>query len=183
MSTVCSDRKDRALPELRLRAISDSDGALLEALASPAVTGPWDTYDDPPSSMLNGRDFGGGSQVVELPDGTAIGTVSWIQIPYGPNRRSMAWSIGITLLPEHRGQRYGASAQYLLTDQLFQTSDANRVQAMTDVGNVGEQRSLERAGFTLEGVVRGCQWRDGAWHDGVLYGRLRADNPPGGRVV
>lgn len=100
----------------RLRAMSHLDGRSLKALASSAVTGPWDARDDPPSSVLNGRDFGSDSEVVELPDGNAMGTVSWIQIPYGPNWRSMAWSIGITLLPDRRGQRYRASAQYLLAD-------------------------------------------------------------------
>jgi RimJ/RimL family protein N-acetyltransferase len=69
----------------------------------------------------------------------------------------------------------GAAAQRLLADQLLSQSGANRVEADTDVGNIAEQRALERAGFTREGVVRGAQWRRGAWHDRVLYGRLRSD--------
>ena len=30
-----------------------------------------------------------------------------------------------------------------------------------------------------EGVLRGAQWRRGAWHDLVAYSRLRTDEPAG----
>ena len=46
-----------------------------------------------------------------------------------------------------------------------------------DVENVAEQRALERAGFTREGVLRGAQHRRGRWRDLVLYARLRDDAP------
>lgn len=51
----------------------------------------------------------------------------------------------------------------------------NRIQASTDVTNVAEQRALEKAGFTREGVLRGAQFRDGSWHDLFLYSLLRSD--------
>ena len=41
--------------------------------------------------------------------------------------------------------------------------------------NVVEQRALEGAGFSREGVLRGAQWRRGEWHDLVSYARLRTD--------
>ena len=50
-----------------------------------------------------------------------------------------------------------------------------RVEASTDVENVPEQRALERAGFTREGVLRRAQWRAGDWHDVVLYSKLRGE--------
>jgi aminoglycoside 6'-N-acetyltransferase len=33
----------------------------------------------------------------------------------------------------------------------------------------------KKAGFTREGVLRGTQWRAGAWHDLVIYSRLSTD--------
>jgi RimJ/RimL family protein N-acetyltransferase len=164
-----------ALPTLRLRSVVENDTALLLALAAPEVAGEWDSFDDPPEAMISGAHYGGGTNIVELPGETAVGAVSWIQVPYGPNRRSLAWSIGITILPSFRSHHYGAAAQRLLAQELFARSDANRVQADTDVGNVAEQRSLEHAGFTREGVLRGAQWRRGTWHDRVLYSLLRDD--------
>lgn len=158
-----------------MREIRKSDQPFLSTLSTPESEGEWNTFDDPPEERLRGSDYGGGARLVEIDGGTPVGLVTWIQIPHGPNRRSLAWNIGITILPAHRGRRIGAAAQRSLADFLFATSDANRVFADTDIGNVAEQRSLERAGFTREGVFRGAQWRQGAWHDRVVYGRLRTD--------
>jgi RimJ/RimL family protein N-acetyltransferase len=52
-----------------------------------------------------------------------------------------------------------------------------RLEASTDVDNLAEQRALERAGFTREAVLRHAQFRDGGFHDLVLYSRLRGDPP------
>ena len=147
------------LPMVHFRQVRDGDETLLGELGSPEVEGEWNTFDDPKESMLNGANYGGGNLVVQLEDDYAIGVVTWIQIPYGPNRRSLAWNIGITILPAFRGRRIGAAAQRNLAERLFATSDANRVGADTDIGNVAEQKSLERAGFVREGVARGAQWR------------------------
>ena len=62
-----------------------------------------------------------------------------------------------------------------MAEELFRTTDANRVEASTDVDNVAEQRSLTKAGFTREGIARGSQFRGGAYHDLIVYARLRTD--------
>jgi RimJ/RimL family protein N-acetyltransferase len=163
------------LPVVRLREIADADAVFLAELQSSLAEDPWDGYDDPPEDMLSGSAYGGGGAIVELTDGTAVGSVSWIQVPHGPNRPSLAWCIGITVSPLFRGQRIGAAAQRLLYETLFQTSQANRVEGETDVDNIAERRSLELAGFTLEGIARRANWRRGAWHDMAVYSRLRSD--------
>jgi RimJ/RimL family protein N-acetyltransferase len=96
-------------------------------------------------------------------------------VRYGPNEASRAWNVGIALIPEGRGHGYGAEAQRLLAAELFATTDANRVEASTDIDNIAEQRSLENAGFVREGIQRGAQFRAGAYHDLVTYSRLRSD--------
>lgn len=52
------------------------------------------------------------------------------------------------------------------------------MQALTDVDNITEQRALERAGFTREGVLRQAQWRRGEHHDLAVYAVLREELPP-----
>jgi len=163
------------LPLIRLRDGNDADGEFLAGLQASVADDEWDGYDDPPEDMLSGGTYGGGSSIVELTDGTPVGSVSWIQVPHGPNRQSLAWCIGITVSPLFRGQRIGAAAQRLLYETLFRTSQANRVEAETDVDNIAERRSLELAGFTFEGIARGANWRRGVWHDMVVYSRLRSD--------
>jgi RimJ/RimL family protein N-acetyltransferase len=65
-----------------------------------------------------------------------------------------------------------------VVELFFRHTTVNRVEAHTDVENVAEQRALEAAGFQREGVTRGAQWRDGTYHDGILYAVLRADPRP-----
>ena len=117
-----------------------------------------------------------GMLVVErVDDGSLIGTVGWHRVNYGPNPESDAWNIGIELRPDARGHGLGAEAQRLLAQFLFDAYDLNRVEAQTDVQNLAEQRSLEKAGYVREGVQRGAQYRAGGYHDLVTYSRLRGD--------
>ncbi|MHB8599722.1 MAG: GNAT family N-acetyltransferase [Ktedonobacteraceae bacterium] len=66
-------------------------------------------------------------------------------------------------------------AQNLLADYLFSTYPIMRVEAVTDKENIAEQRALEKAGFTREGILRQAQWRSGMWHDQVMYSKLRGE--------
>jgi RimJ/RimL family protein N-acetyltransferase len=106
-------------------------------------------------------------------DGTPVGLLSYHRVSYGMT--SPAFNIGIGMAPEHRGQGYGSEAQQLLADYLLFTYPVGRVEASTDVKNIGEQRALERAGFVREGVARSAHWRESAWHDMVVYSRIRSD--------
>lgn len=72
------------LPVIRLREIRSSDRSLIAELGTAEVEGEWNTFDDPPESMLSGANYGGGSLIVELPDETPVGVVTWIQIPTVP---------------------------------------------------------------------------------------------------
>lgn len=119
--------------------------------------------------------LGAGELVVAGADDRLLGSVGWHQVLHGPNRGSTALNIGISLRPPARGQGHGTRAQRLLADYLFAAYPVHRVEASTDVDNIVEQRALERAGFTREGVLRGAQWRRGTWHDLVSYARLRSD--------
>lgn len=115
-----------------------------------------------------------GTLIVErTADDEPIGTVTWRGVRYGPNQESRAWNIGIALIPAARGHGLGSEAQRLLAENLFATTPANRVEAMTDVTNLAEQRALEKAGFHREGVLEGSQFRAGDWHGLVVYAMVR----------
>jgi RimJ/RimL family protein N-acetyltransferase len=61
----------------------------------------------------------------------------------------------------------------LLALYLFAHTQVNRIEAVTEITNAAEQRALEKAGFTREGILRGSTFRQGQWHDQVLYSVLR----------
>jgi RimJ/RimL family protein N-acetyltransferase len=109
-------------------------------------------------------------------DGAPVGALQWHVVSYGPNQGSRALNLGISIEPSARGQGVGSQAQRLLADYLFAHTSVHRVEASTDISNIGEQTALERAGFTREGVLRGAQFRLGEWHDMVVYSRLRTDS-------
>jgi RimJ/RimL family protein N-acetyltransferase len=117
--------------------------------------------------------------MVTHPDGRAepVGTMSWIPVYYGPTVGCRAWSIGIGLVEAWRGRGIGTVAQRDLADHLLRTTEVERIEASTDVENIAEQRSLEKAGYIREGVTRSAQWRaDGRHHDLVVYSRIRKDS-------
>jgi RimJ/RimL family protein N-acetyltransferase len=130
-----------------------------------------ETKDGPPRLL--------GRLLVELTDADGLmgvaGVVSWHRVAYGPNPGSHAWNVGIGLAPESRGHGVGAVAQRLLAEWLLATTSTHRIEASTDVSNVAEQKSLERAGFTREGVLRAAQRRADGRHDLASYSLLRTD--------
>jgi [ribosomal protein S5]-alanine N-acetyltransferase len=167
---------------VRLRPIEEADLDLLSRLdTDPAASQPfeWTGFRDPGARRRRwaqdgwiGRDST--HLAVALPDGTLAGIVSWRTIKAGgPDGGCL--EIGALLFAEHRGRGLGTAAQRLLVEYLFATTLANRLQAITDVENLAEQRALERIGFRREGVLRGLAFIGGQWRDGVLYARLRGD--------
>ena len=162
-----------------LRAVrADEAGLLDEWRCDPSSS--FDDWSGPPPPLVTDAvrlpaPVGGGQLLVVDGDDAPIGSVSWHPVLFGPNLGSQALDIGISLRPEARGQGHGSRAQGMLARYLFATTAVHRVQASTDVRNVAEQRALERAGFTREGVLRGAQWRQADWHDLVCYSRLRED--------
>jgi RimJ/RimL family protein N-acetyltransferase len=110
--------------------------------------------------------------LVVLHEGEIAGKVVWGRNTYGMPQW-WCWSIGIGLLPAFRRKGIGTRAQSLLVHYLFDTTAAERIEAITDVDNIAERRSLEKVGFTREGTVRSGQFRHGRWCDVYLYGILR----------
>lgn len=168
---------------IRIVDITPETLARLEALHLAEVGGFNDLGLDPrrpvaEDAFVDGRmrtDRRGVFYIERKADGAIVGSIQYNRVSYGPGDDSRAWMIGIGLFSEARGQGIGTEAQRIFADWLFETTDTNRVEASTDIENIAEARSLEKAGFTREGVVRGAQFRDGAFHDLVLFGRLRSD--------
>lgn len=161
--------------DIVLREATAADTVVLDTFSDQAVRTEHDFYDA--SDLSDGHEgrFRWGSRVVSTADRTVVGRVTFHQVAYGPNRRSLAWRIGVTVLPQFRGRGIGARAQRMIADELFARSDAFRVEADTDLENLAERRALLAAGFREEGVLRGARYRAGTRRDAVMYARLRDD--------
>ena len=173
---------------VRLREATLADAAVLDTRdADPAVRGEFNDLGQPAPRPL-AEQLANGKRMVSLErgrlfveriaDGSIIGDVAWHPVMYGPNEQSRALNVGIALYPEARGHGFGTEAQRLLAELLLEQFAIERVEASTDIDNVPEQRSLDKAGFTREGVVRRAQYRAGAHHDLVGYSFVREDLEP-----
>ena len=169
---------------VRLRDVKLADADLLDAWnADDASRSEFNDFGEPPSraprDVLKAgplrNEHNGVFMVERAADAEPIGTIGWHRVRYGPNPESDAWNIGIELRPEARGHGFGTDAQRQLAEWLLAETSLNRVEAQTDVENIAEQRSLEKAGFVREGIARGAQFRAGSFHDLVTYSRLKGD--------
>lgn len=104
-----------------------------------------------------------------------VGDLSAHAVWYGPTPGSRALNIGIAVAEPYRGRGIGSIAQRLLADVLH-ARGVVRVEASTDVDNIAEQRSLARAGFALEGIIRCAQARNDGLHD--LQGWAHIEQAP-----
>jgi RimJ/RimL family protein N-acetyltransferase len=143
---------------------------LHEAAKRPEAGSEWDDWGGP---IVNGSEPLG--RMLVLSDGVPVGDLSWHEQWYGPTATSRAVNIGIALAAEARGRGIGSRAQRLLAEHILATTDVTRVEASTDVANFAEQRALEKAGFTREGVLRSAQGRADGLHDLVVYSFLRSE--------
>ncbi|MFN8075074.1 MAG: GNAT family protein [Kineosporiaceae bacterium] len=153
------------MPEVTLRPFRDGE----EAPPTPSRFSDWGADRVAPVRFVG--------ELAVVADGVVVGDVAWHEEWYGPTAGSLALNIGIDLVLEARGRGIGTRAQRLLVEHLFATTTVTRIEASTDVENLAEQRALERAGFTREGVLRGAQERADGRHDLVLYAVLRGDLP------
>ena len=161
-----------------LRPVVEDDLSWLASLRNgPEASGvyQWHGWSDPQrrrrrwaESGLLGED---GGTLIVLHGTDRAGDVSWRRVKTGPT--AFSWAIGIGLAPEFRSRGYGTEAQRLLVHYLFAHTQVNRIEATTEITNVAEQRALEKAGFTREGILRGSTFRQGRWHDQVMYSVLR----------
>jgi ribosomal-protein-alanine N-acetyltransferase len=165
--------------EIRLRPVTSDDIAMFQRFATePGLIGlDWSGFRDAqaPARRFEADGYLGAddSRLIVEAASDAAGFVSWAARSFGG--MAQHWEIGIALLPEWRGKGIGWRAQAMLCDYLFTHTPVQRIQAATHPENLAEQKSLEKAGFTLEGVIRSCEFRGGAWRDGFLYSRLRGD--------
>lgn len=156
-----------------LRAVEVPDLELLDGADAPFLEfGPRAPRANLPAA---GLDDSGAVAVADDDSGELAGFVSWHWKEWGPNAASRCPNIGIWIRASARGRGIGRQAQRQLAELFFRHTAVNRVEAHTDVENVAEQRALEAAGFRREGLVRGAQWRDGAYRDGYLYAITRSD--------
>jgi RimJ/RimL family protein N-acetyltransferase len=140
----------------------------------------WLPLGPPPRSELRRRVEAGGRFVdgrIDLAleaEGRLVGEVDarrprWC-LPPG------VFELGVSVFdPADRGRGFGSEAVALLTEHLFESGEAHRVELTTDVDNAAMRTAAERLGFVAEGVLRSFMPAHRGRRDYALYAMTRKD--------
>lgn len=86
------------------------------------------------------------------------------------------WDVGYWCLPAHRGQGVVPEALGAVGRWAFAVLGAQRLHWRAEVGNWASRRAAEKAGFRVEGVLRGGIVHRGQHKDGWIAGLLPGDD-------
>jgi RimJ/RimL family protein N-acetyltransferase len=107
-------------------------------------------------------------------DDTAVGKIGhwrWQR----PHSRS---EVGFILRRDLWGQGFATEALGAVVEWGFRRLELHSIEAQLDSENRGSQRTLERAGFVREGLLRQSYFDGRTYRDTLVYGLLRADRRP-----
>jgi RimJ/RimL family protein N-acetyltransferase len=74
---------------------------------------------------------------------------------------------------QHAGKGYATEAVRLLSGYLFGRLRINRLQLNIHPDNAASKRVAAKAGYTFEGLMRGCWFHGGRYHDLEIWSLLR----------
>ena len=106
-------------------------------------------------------------------DGNQLGFCGFVQL----DRDAAEGEIGYAIDPRARGKGIATRSLDLLTRWGLDVLELCRIELMIDVENGGSARVAERAGYTLEGVLRSKHVKKGLRADVGVWSRLRIDEP------
>jgi RimJ/RimL family protein N-acetyltransferase len=110
--------------------------------------------------------------IVRQEDDALIGCVGLHAVCAQARRATFGLLIGD---PRNQGQGYGAEATRLAVRYGFEEMNLHRIELAVFAGNGAGVRAYRRAGFVEEGRQRQAYYRNGRYHDVLLYGLLRSD--------
>ena len=76
---------------------------------------------------------------------------------------------------EYQDQGYGTEATRLMVRYGFEEMNLNRIGLSVFADNLRGIRLYKKVGFVREGCVRQAYFRNGSYHDELLYGLLRSE--------
>ena len=104
--------------------------------------------------------------------------VGMVQIRIERGFKIAEW--GVALGTAYWGRGLFTDAAALLTQFVFETVGAHRLEARARVDNARANAAFHKIGAVLEGVLRETFEREGTWHDQCLWSILAAERGPAG---
>jgi len=115
-----------------------------------------------------------GSHAAIVIGGRAVGSIG---LELGTDVERVSAEFGYWLGEPYRGRGVMTEAIRAFTDAAFETFSLTRIFALPFAHNVASCRALEKAGFTLEAVLRRSCIKEGRITDQRQYARIRETEP------
>ena len=80
--------------------------------------------------------------------------------------------IGFWLLPQYWNRGYASEAMKAVIDHWKVTRKLHRLEGFVEEGNTASSRLLEKAGFSYEGTMRDCEFKNGKYISLLIYGLI-----------
>lgn len=103
-------------------------------------------------------------------NGKAIGNIG---VTRQPNIHHLTAEMGYYIAQPYWGQGYATNAIKEVCRRVFESTDIVRIYAEPFAHNLGSCRALEKAGFSLEGVLKSNAFKNGQMLDMKLYALIR----------
>lgn len=162
---------------ITLRLYRESDAQRLVELANNAAVSRFlmDTFPYPYTMedaqwWINTGSREGIMRLIEQ-DGEFVGAVGAVP---GAGEKRKQFGIGYWLGEPYWGQGIAVKALKIFVDELFQTTDVERLQAWVYSENTASARVLEKAGFSRDAVLRNALYKHDKLYDELVYSRLRS---------
>ncbi|MEV7122966.1 GNAT family N-acetyltransferase [Kitasatospora griseola] len=108
----------------------------------------------------------------------AGGELAGAAVLWGVNTHHRSAHLGMSLRPAVRGRGLGTDVVRVLCRYGFEVRGLHRLQVDTLADNTAMIGAAERAGFRVEGTMRGAAWVSGRFVDEVVLGLLAEDWAP-----
>jgi RimJ/RimL family protein N-acetyltransferase len=104
-------------------------------------------------------------------DGEFLGVALAVEI----DREASEAELGYLTAPAARGRGIATEAVRRLTRWALEEQGLERVTLIIDSANAGSRKVAERAGYTVDGILRNAYVKPGIRADTYVYSRLRTD--------
>lgn len=108
-------------------------------------------------------------------DGSMVGEIEFFPITHYLQGYEISYLI---FDAEQAGKGYATEAVQLLVAYLFARRRVNRLQLNIHPDNAASKRIAVKCGFTYEGLMRGCWFHQGKYHDLEIWSILREEAVP-----
>ena len=99
--------------------------------------------------------------------------VGCIGVSTGDFEYSKNGEIGYWLCSEHWGKGLATQAVNIITEEVFRTTEINRLYAAVFSGNTGSMRVLEKCNFLAEAILQQAIYKNGKFYDNHIFARLK----------